>query len=189
MFVFAAAEGASETSGLDVVVPPLYEVFYSTLIALLLLLVIGKFALPKIYAMLDDRADQIKAGLNAADDAKAHLASAERERTDVLREANAEAQKVRAQATEDAKRIVAQARADAQEEAQRVTEAAQRQILADRQAAQISLKTDVGLMATELAEKIVGEHLKDTALTERVVDRFIADLEKDTTPIETGTAK
>ena len=47
------------------------------------------------------------------------------------------------------------------------------------QAAQISLRSDVGMLATELAEKIVGEQLKDTALTARVVDRFLDDLEKE----------
>ena len=48
---------------------------------------------------------------------------------------------------------------------------------ADKQAAQISLRTDVGLLASSLAEKIVGEQLKDTELSARVIDRFLDDLE------------
>ena len=38
------------------------------------------------------------------------------------------------------------------------------------QAAQISLRTDVGMLASTLAERIVGEQLSDTALSERVID-------------------
>ena len=64
--------------------------------------------------------------------------------------------------------------------AARILEGAQRQIIAERQAAEISLKSEIGLLATELAEKIVGEHLKDTELTARVVDRFLDDLDSAT---------
>ena len=67
--------------------------------------------------------------------------------------------------------------ADAQTEAAGILEGAQRQILADKQAAQISLRTDVGMLASTLAERIVGEQLKDTALSERVIDRFLDELE------------
>ena len=45
------------------------------------------------------------------------------------------------------------------------------------QAAQISLRTDVGMLASTLAERIVGEQLSDTALSERVIDRFLDELE------------
>ena len=56
-------------------------------------------------------------------------------------------------------------------------EAAERQIRADKQAAEISLHTDVGLLASDLAERIVGEQLTDTALSTRVIDRFLDELE------------
>ena len=50
---------------------------------------------------------------------------------------------------------------------------------AGKQAA-VSLRADVGALATELASKIVGESLEDTARQSRVVDRFLADLEEST---------
>ena len=67
---------------------------------------------------------------------------------------------------------MAAARNEATNEAGRILEGAQRQILAEKQAAEISLRSEVGLLASELAEKIIGEQLTDTALTSRVVDRF-----------------
>ena len=33
------------------------------------------------------------------------------------------------------------------------------------------------MLASTLAERIVGEHLSDTALSERVIDRFLDELE------------
>src|SRR5690606_12710083 len=94
-----------------------------------------------------------------------------------LAAARGEAAEVRERAQEEGKQIVAEARDKAQAEAQRVTENAQRQIEAERQAAQISLRADVGMLATELATRIVGESMNDQALQSRVVDRFLDELE------------
>ena len=53
-----------------------------------------------------------------------------------------------------------------------------------RLAQDFSLRSEVGLLASELAEKIIGEQLKDTALTSRVVDRFLDELEADNALVE-----
>ena len=79
---------------------------------------------------------------------------------------------------------MAAARTEATGEANRILEASQRQLLAEKQAAQISLRSEVGLLASELAEKIIGEQLTDTALTSRVVDRFLDELEADSARVE-----
>jgi len=41
-----------------------------------------------------------------------------------------------------------------------------------------SLLNEVGGLATELASRIVGESLDDAARASRVVERFLADVEK-----------
>ena len=95
-----------------------------------------------------------------------------------LTEAKAEAAKIRDQAVAQAEDIVARAQARAEQEAKRIVETAQRQIEAERVAAEQSLRAEVGGLATQLAEKIVGEQLKDEALSARVVDRFLDELDK-----------
>lgn len=88
-----------------------------------------------------------------------------------------EAARIRDQAHAEAKAIIDQARSAAQEEAGKAIDAAQRQIQADKRAAQISLRGEVGILATTLAERIIGEQLKDTDLSSRVIDRFMNELE------------
>ena len=173
-----ADSGAGDPSGMDVLIPPVYEIFWSAIILLLLWLVLG-WATPKIYGMLDDRRQKIDEGLEAADKAKQNAAVSERERQEMMRNAAEEAKQLRDDATSDAQRIVAQAREEASAEAARITENAQRQIAAERQAAQVLLRRDVGSLATDLAERIIGEQLKDTELSSRVIDRFMDDLESD----------
>ena len=169
--------------GISVVLPPLYEIFWSALILLIILLVVGRYALPRIYSMIDERREAIQEGLEAAEKARADSAAASREKDELLRDAQAEAHQIREDARAQAQEIIAQARSEALAEAQRVQDAAQRQILAERQAAQISLRSDVGLLASELAERLVGEHLENTDLTARVVDRFLDELEAEEIPV------
>ena len=84
---------------------------------------------------------------------------------------------MRDDARSEANQIVVEARAKASQEAERLLENAKRQIEAERQAASVSLRADVGALATELASKIVGESLDDVARQSRVVDRFLDELE------------
>jgi F-type H+-transporting ATPase subunit b len=66
----------------------------------------------------------------------------------------------------------------AQSEANRVTEQAQRQLEAERQQALTQLHREVGRLAVDLAGRVVGESLGDDDRQRRVVDRFLADLER-----------
>ena len=188
-----AAEGG-QGGGTAFILPPLYEIFWAAVVLLLILLVVGRYALPRLYAVLDERARRIQEGLDLADKAKQEQAGAEKRATRLVDEARREAARIRDNAQSEAKEIVAQARTDAQAEAAGIVEGAQRQILADKQAAQISLRTDVGMLASTLAERIVGEQLKDTALSERVIDRFLDELEAMPpvegvdAPVTTGSA-
>ena len=126
---------------------------------------------------VDERARRIQEGLDLADKAKQDQADAEKRAARLVDEARREAARIRDNAQGEAKEIIAKARDDAQAEAAGIVEGAQRQILAEKQAAQISLRTDVGMLASTLAERIVGEQLSDTALSERVIDRFLDELE------------
>lgn len=183
MFTMLVPMSEESVGGISVVLPPLYEIFWSALILLIILLVVGRYALPRIYSMIDERREAIQEGLEAAEKARADSAAASREKDELLRDAQAEAHQIREDARAQAQQIITQARTEALAEAQRVQDAAQRQILAERQAAQISLRSDVGLLASELAEKLVGEHLENTDLTARVVDRFLDELEAEEIPV------
>ena len=175
MLPLAAESG--QGGGTAFILPPLYEIFWAAIVLLLILLVVGRYALPRLYAVLDERARRIQEGLDLADKAEQEQSDAEKRAARLVDEARREAARIRDNAQSEAKEIVAQARTDAQAEAAGILDGAQRQILADKQAAQISLRTDVGMLASTLAERIVGEQLKDTALSERVIDRFLDELE------------
>ena len=78
---------------------------------------------------------------------------------------------------EQGDQIVAEAREQAQVEAKRIVDHGHAQLEAERKQALHSLRAEVGTLATELASRIVGESLEDDERANRVVDRFLADLE------------
>ena len=171
----AASEGGEESG--NMLLPETSDLVWGTVAFLIIAVVLLRYALPRFTKVLDERTRRIEEGLELADKAKEDQTNAELKAARLVEDARRDAAKIREDAQAQAQEIVAAAREAAQGEAGKALDAAERQIQADKQAAQISLRTDVGLLASSLAEKIVGEQLKDTELSARVIDRFLDDLE------------
>ena len=171
----AASEGGEESG--NMLLPETSDLVWGTVAFVIIAVVLLRYALPRFTKVLDERTRRIEEGLELADKAKEDQSNAELKAARLVEDARRDAAKIREDAQVQAQEIVAAAREAAQGEAGKALDAAERQIQADKQAAQISLRTDVGLLASSLAEKIVGEQLKDTELSARVIDRFLDDLE------------
>lgn len=171
----AASEGGEESG--NMLLPETSDLVWGTVAFVIIAVVLLRYALPRFTKVLDERTRRIEEGLELADKAKEDQTNAELKAARLVEDARRDAAKIREDAQVQAQEIVAAAREAAQGEAGKALDAAERQIQADKQAAQISLRTDVGLLASSLAEKIVGEQLKDTELSARVIDRFLDDLE------------
>jgi F-type H+-transporting ATPase subunit b len=177
------AEGTPE--GIFLFVPPLDELVQALIYLGIVAVFVAKFAVPKYLKVLDERADTIEGGIKRAQEAEQEIARIRAGLQGEKEEARLEAAQIREEARSDAAAIVAEAKAKAGDEARRIQEAASRQIQSERRSAEVSLRHDVGELATQLAERIVGESLKDSNLASRVIDRFLAELE-DT---QTATGK
>jgi F-type H+-transporting ATPase subunit b len=159
-------------------VPAAYDIFWSAICFVIILVVLWKVAIPKLTAMLDERAAAIEGNIAKADEAQKQAEAALEEYTRQLAEARTEAGEIREAAREDGKKIVAEAKETATSEATRISAAAHTQIEAERQSAFVSLRNEVGTLAIDLAGGVVGESLTDDARASAVVDRFLADIEK-----------
>jgi F-type H+-transporting ATPase subunit b len=138
---------------------------------------VAKYVVPQFEKMYAERTAAIEGGMEAAERAQEEAAAALEEYRAQLASARAEAGKIREDARAQGAQIVAEMREQAQAEAARITAAASQQIAAERQQAIVQLRTDVGSLATDLASRIVGESLQDSARQSRVVDRFLDELE------------
>lgn len=168
---------AAEAEPHNPLLPAWYDLVWSALWFLVILIVVWKVALPRFTKMLDERSAAIEGNIAKADEAQKQAEAALEEYTRQLAEARTEAGTIRETAREDGKKIIAEARDAAATEAARLTSAAHSQIEAERQSAFVSLRSEVGGLALDLAGGVVGETLSDDARATAVVDRFLADLE------------
>ena len=171
----AAEEGHEATP--NPVLPATYDIVWSAVCFIIILVFFWRYVLPRMQKLLDERAEAIEGNIAKADEAQRKAEAALEEYTAQLADARSEAGRIRETAREDGKRIVAEAKDQATTEAARVTTSAHAQIEAERQAALVSLRSEVGTIAIDLASGVVGESLSEDAKAKAVVDRFLADLE------------
>jgi F-type H+-transporting ATPase subunit b len=141
--------------------------------------VLGKVLMPRIQQTLAARTEAIEGGIKHAEDMQAEAERVLNQYREQLADARQEASRLREQAQEQGAQIIADMRETAQAEARRLLDAAHAQIDADRRLALQALRTDVGTLAVDLASRVVGESLEDTARQRRIVERFIEDLERE----------
>lgn len=159
--------------------PNPWEALVAAIGFVVLLILVIKVIAPKFETAYQNRVEAIEGGINQAEEAKAEAAALKAEYEQQLADSRAEASSIREEARAEAGQIVAEAQEKAAAEASRIREQANAQIEAERASAAASLKAEVGTLATDLASKIVGEALEDDARSQRVVDRFLADLDAD----------
>jgi F-type H+-transporting ATPase subunit b len=168
---------ASEGETINPLIPQWYDIVGSLICFIIILIFFWKFALPRMQKLLDERGQAIEGNIAKADEAQQKAEALLEEYTAQLADARAEAARIREAARTDGQKIVAEAKENATVEAARVTAAAQAQIDAERQAALVSLRGEVGSLAIDLASGVVGEALNDDKKSQAIVDRFLADLE------------
>jgi F-type H+-transporting ATPase subunit b len=151
--------------------------FVVELIAFVIILwVLGRYVLPVINKALTDRQESIRREFDEAEQAKADAKAAEEKYNAQFVDARHEAARIREEAREQGAAIVAEMREQAQAEAARIVAHAHAQLEAERQQVVNQLRTEVGGIATSLAERIVGESLEDDERRSRTVERFIDSL-------------
>jgi F-type H+-transporting ATPase subunit b len=168
---------AVKTADTNPLLPQVPDLIYGGFVFLVVLVIVIWKVIPRLNAMLDARSDAIEGGIKRAEIAEAAAEAKKGEYEAALAEARAEAAKIRDQARVDGQKIVAEAKDAATVEAARVTANAQLQIEAERTAALVSLRAEVGSLAIDLASGVIGESLINDKRSKDIVDRFLADLE------------
>ena len=175
-FAILAADPEGEEATHSVLIPELPDLIWGSIAFFLILgLMLWRFV-PRINKALDARTDAIAGGIKRAEEAQAEAKAALDKYNAQLAEARGEAGRIKDEAREEAKQIRAELVEQAQAEAARIVANGQAQIEAERSAALVSLRSEVGTLALDLASGVIGESLSDDKKASGIVDRFLADL-------------
>lgn len=137
--------------------------FAQLIVFFILAWVTMQFVWPPIVKALDERAQKIADGLAAADKAKTDLANAEKKAVDELKKARESAAELRSGAEKQGTQIVEEARAEAARIISAAREAAEAEAGVAAQRAREALREQVATLAVAGAEKILRKEINAQA--------------------------
>lgn len=172
--------GIVAAEAVNPILPAANELVYGTLAFLILFFFLYKKVFPNVNRALDERADRIRSDLDRAEQAREEAQKLLDDYKEQLQGARDEARKV----VEDAKEAAQSTRQDliakAESDAERVLDRAEQEIRSQRDQAFNDLRREIGRLAVQVADRIVGDSL-DEERHLRLVDEYIDELNEDGT--------
>ena len=151
-------------------------IIWQTIITILLLFVLGKFAWKPILSALKTREDFIQEALNAAEKAKEEMANLKSENEALLVEARIERDKIIQSASKVANEIKEKAKTEASEIGKKMIEDAKSTIEAEKKSALKDIRDQVAELSLEISEKLLKKNLESDKSQKELIDGYIDDL-------------
>lgn len=150
--------------------------FWQSLIFLLLIFLLRKFAWKPILDAVNDREEGIKNALLSAEIAKRDMQNLKSDNEKLLAEARVERDVILKEAREIKDKIVSEAKDEAQVQAGKMIEQAKAAINSEKNAAMAELKNQVSNLSIEIAEKILKSELTDKDSQTKLVEKMLGDV-------------
>lgn len=143
----------------------------------ILFFLVRKFVVPAFESAFAKRRDAIEGGIERAESAQAEAAELLRTYQAQLATARTEAAQIRDGARAEGQRIVDDMRTTAQAESARIVARGEETLAGQRASIVRELRGELGTLAVQLSERIVGQQLSNDAQVSATVDEFLASLE------------
>ncbi|MGJ8548477.1 F0F1 ATP synthase subunit B [Winogradskyella wichelsiae] len=153
--------------------PGLFAV--QTVLLLLLIFLMVKFAWKPIISSLTEREEGIQGALDAAEKARREMANLQADNQKLLQEARLERETMIKEARELKTKMIAEAEAEAQVQANKMIIQAQAAIESEKKAAMAELKSQVAGLSLEIAEKVVRKELSNKDKQLELVESMLGE--------------
>ncbi|WP_431133148.1 F0F1 ATP synthase subunit B [Psychroserpens mesophilus] len=149
--------------------------FWQTLLFVLLLLLLKKYAWKPMLNAVNDREEGIKNALDSAEKAKREMENLQADNQKLLKEARAEREAMLKEARDIKNKMIEDAKDQAKEEAGKLVAQAQASIETEKKAAIAELKSQVANLSIEIAEKVVREELSNKDKQIKLVESMLGE--------------
>jgi F-type H+-transporting ATPase subunit b len=146
---------------MGLVTPGIGLIFWMTLVFLVLLFLLKKFAWGPIMSSIKEREMSISTSLAMAKQTQEEMKKLQADNEKLLKEARVERDAILTEANKLKDNIINEAKSKAQVEADRIVESALENIENEKRAALTEIKTQVAELSIEIAEKVLGAELSD----------------------------
>ena len=149
---------------------------WQTVIFMLLVLMLKKYAWSPILKAVNEREQGIKDALQSAELAKKEMESLKADNDKIMKQARVERDTLLKEARGIKNSIVNQAKDEAKAEAQKIIENANKSIKNEKNAAVSEIKKQVATLSIDIAEKILKEKLSDDDKQMQIVEELLKDV-------------
>lgn len=158
------------------VLPGIGLMFWTSLVFVILLFLLAKFAWKPILKAVKEREAKIEDALAAAESAKLEMAKLKSQNEEMRQAALLERDNLLKEAREAKERLISDAKKVANAESDRIMASAREEIRNEKLAAISEIKTQVAMLSVEIAEKIVKEKLSSDDKQKALVDGLIGEV-------------
>ena len=148
----------------------------STILLLILIALMVKFAWKPILNSLEERESGIKEALSSAENARKEMQNLQADNAKLVKEARAEREAMMKEARDIADNIVAEAKEDAKEVTTKLIENAQDAIIQEKQAALAEIKKNVAELSIGIAESVIKKELSNKKDQLELVEGILKDV-------------
>lgn len=161
---------------MDLILPSVGLIFWTSLVFVILLFLLAKYAWKPILGAVKDREEKINNALEAAEKAQKEFEELATKNEDLLKEARAERDAMMKESKETGVKIIEEAKAKSKEEAAKIIEDARKSIELEKSAAIAELKSQVAAISLEIAERILEGELKADEKQKALADKLAEDI-------------
>ncbi|HPQ09128.1 MAG TPA: F0F1 ATP synthase subunit B [Bacteroidia bacterium] len=156
--------------------PSIGLIFWTTVIFVLLLFLLSKYAWKPILSAIKSREQNIENALKEAQKAKEEIQKLKSDNEKLLQQARLEYDNIVKEAREIKEKMIAQAKDEAQKEAQKILKNAQETINAQKSAAIAEIKQQVASLSIEIASKILKKELSNSDTQKQLVNQMLEEV-------------
>jgi len=149
---------------------------WTTIVFLIFWFLIGKFAFKPIGTALKDRENSIQNALDEAKRTREEMSKLKAENEQILAQAREERASILKEAKETKDSIISEAKNKAKDEAQKIVSNALMEIENQRKAAITDLKNTAGMLALDIAEKVLRKELSGDSAQQSYVKTLIDEI-------------
>tara|TARA_B110000459_G_scaffold122672_1_gene135056 strand:+ start:150 stop:650 length:501 start_codon:yes stop_codon:yes gene_type:complete len=150
--------------------------FWQTVIFVLLIFLLKKFAWKPILDAINEREEGIRSALKSAEKAREEMASLQSDNEETLKKARLERDGLLKEAREIKQKLIEEAKNEANNEAKKIIIQAQETIESEKNAAIVDLKNQVANLSIEIAEKVLKEKLSEDKAQMNLVKELVKDV-------------
>lgn len=160
----------------SLITPGIGLIFWTTVVFLLLLALLGKYAWKPILNAIKTREENISTALASAESALNDMRELQSNNEKILTKAREERDTLLKEARDVKDSILAEAKTKATKETERIMASAREQINNEKNAAIVDLKNQVASLSIEIAEKILRSDLSSDEKQKALVSNLMKDV-------------